>query len=155
MNVALAFENKISFARRALFVWRFRHQERLSRFALGMAYALGHQLTEADRHALRVKMNEALGYYPLMTLATEDVLQNALEAKRKPRSSSLISTPPAITSHANGTMATTPSALPSIGRSKTPWLMPKPTESFRSNPSDPSLSQGEPHAPLPYRPYAE
>ena len=44
-----------------------------------MAYALGHQLTEADRHALRVKMNEALGYYPLMTLATEDVLQNALD----------------------------------------------------------------------------
>lgn len=79
MNIALAFENKISLARRALFVWRFRHQERLSRFALGMAYALGHQLTDADRHALRVKMNEALGYYPLMTLATEDVLQNAMD----------------------------------------------------------------------------
>jgi hypothetical protein len=79
MNVALALENKISLARRALFVWRFRHQERLSRFALGMAYALGRQLTEADRHALRVKMNEALGFYPLMTLATEDVVQNAMD----------------------------------------------------------------------------
>ena len=79
MTLTAILDAKITLARRALFVWRFRHQERLSRFALGMAYALGHRLTEADRHALRVEMNEALGYYPLMTLATEDVLQNALD----------------------------------------------------------------------------
>ena len=77
MNVALGFENKISLARRALFVWRFRHQERLSRFALGMAYAFGRPLAEDDLHALRVEMNERLGYYPIMTLATEDVLEEA------------------------------------------------------------------------------
>ena len=79
MTLATILDTKITLARRAIFVWRFRHQERLSRFALGMAYAIGHPLAEAELHALRVKMNEALGYYPLMTLATEDVLQNALD----------------------------------------------------------------------------
>jgi hypothetical protein len=79
MNVALALENKISRARRALFVWRFRHQERLSRFALGMAYAFGRPLAEGDLHTVRVEMQMRLGYYPLMTLGTEDVLQNALD----------------------------------------------------------------------------
>jgi hypothetical protein len=79
MNVALAFENKISLARRALFVWRFRHQERWARLMRGLAYALGRPLAEDDLHAMRVEMNERLGYYPLMTLGTEDVLQNALD----------------------------------------------------------------------------
>jgi hypothetical protein len=79
MNVALAFENKISFVRRALFVWRFRHQPRWTRLAHGLAYAFGRSLQEADLHAMRVEMNERLGYYPLMTLGTEDVLQNALD----------------------------------------------------------------------------
>ncbi len=79
MTLTAILDTKITFARRALFVWRFRHQERLSRFALGMAYAFGRPLAEADMHAIRVEMNEALGYYPLMTLGTEDVLQNALD----------------------------------------------------------------------------
>ena len=79
MNVALAFENKISLVRRALFVWRFRHQERWTRLAHGLAYAFGRSLPEADLHAMRVEMNERLGYYPLMTLGTDDVLQNALD----------------------------------------------------------------------------
>ena len=79
MNVAPAFENKISLARRALFVWRFRHQERWAHLARGLAYAFGRPLAEGDLHAMRVEMNERLGYYPLMTLATEDVLQNALD----------------------------------------------------------------------------
>ena len=77
MNVALAFENKISLARRALFVWRFRHQERWARLMRGLAYAFGRPLAEDDLHALRVEMNERLGYYPIMTLATEDVLEEA------------------------------------------------------------------------------
>ena len=77
MNVALAFENKISLARRALFVWRFRHQERWARLLRGLAYAFGRPLAEDDLHALRVEMNERLGYYPIMTLATEDVLEEA------------------------------------------------------------------------------
>ena len=79
MTLTAILDTKITLMRRAIFVWRFRHQERLSRFALGMAYAFGRPLTEADRHAIRVEMNEALGYYPLMTLGTEDVLQNALD----------------------------------------------------------------------------
>jgi len=77
MNVALAFENKISLARRALFVWRFRHQERWARLMRGLAYAFGRPLAEDDLHALRVEMNERLGYYPIMTLTTEDVLEEA------------------------------------------------------------------------------
>jgi hypothetical protein len=79
MNIALALENKISLARRALFVWRFRHQERWARLMRGLAYAFGRPLAEGDLHAMRVEMNERLGYYPLMTLGTEDVLQNALD----------------------------------------------------------------------------
>jgi hypothetical protein len=79
MNVALAFENKISLVRRALFVWRFRHQERWTRLVRGLAYTFGRPLAEGDLHAMRVEMNTALGYYPLMTLATGDVLQNALD----------------------------------------------------------------------------
>jgi hypothetical protein len=79
MNVALAFENKISLVRRALFVWRFRHQDRWTRLVRGLAYAFGRPLAEGDLHAMRVEMNEALGYYPLMTLGTEDVLQNAMD----------------------------------------------------------------------------
>ena len=79
MTLAAFLDTKITLARRALFVWRFRHQERLSRFALGLAYAFGRPLAETDMHTLRVEMNEALGYYPLMTLGTEDVLQNALD----------------------------------------------------------------------------
>ena len=77
MTLTAILDTKVTFARRALFVWRFRHQERLSRFALGLAYAFGHALNEDDRYALRVEMNEALGYYPLMTLAATDVLENA------------------------------------------------------------------------------
>jgi hypothetical protein len=77
MNVALAFENKISLARRALFVWRFRHQERWARLMRGLAYAFGRPLAEADLHAMRVEMDERLGYYPLLTLAVEDVLEEA------------------------------------------------------------------------------
>ena len=77
MNVALAFENKISLARRALFVWRFRHQERWARLLRGLAYAFGRPLAEGDLHAMRVEMNERLGYYPLMTLGVEDVLEEA------------------------------------------------------------------------------
>ena len=91
----------------------------------------GHPLTEADRHALRVEMNEALGYYPLMTLATEDVLQNALDVYGEEEAAKLmpISTPPAITSRANGAATAKASAWRSIGRSKTPSLMPRPTAS--------------------------
>ena len=77
MNVALAFENKISLATRALAVWRFRRQDRWTRLARGLAYAFGRSLSECDRHAMRVEMNERLGYYPLMTLAVEDVLEEA------------------------------------------------------------------------------
>ena len=79
MTLTAILDTKVTLMRRAIFVWRFRHQERLSRFALGMAYAFGRPLAEADMHAIRVEMNEALGYYPLMTLGTEDVLQNALD----------------------------------------------------------------------------
>ena len=77
MNVALAFENKISLARRALFVRRFRHQERWARLVRGLAYAFGRPFAEGDLHTLRIEMNERLGYYPIMTLATEDVLEEA------------------------------------------------------------------------------
>jgi hypothetical protein len=79
MNVALAFENKFSLARRALFVWRFRHQQRFARFLRGLAYAFGRPLAEDAMHVMRVEMNERLGYSPLMTLGIEDVLQNALD----------------------------------------------------------------------------
>ena len=79
MTLTAILDAKITLARRALFVWRFRRQQRFARFLRGLAYAFGHALNEDDRHALRVEMNEALGYYPLMTLGTEDVLQNALD----------------------------------------------------------------------------
>jgi len=62
MNIALALENKISLARRALFVWRFRHQERWARLLRGLAYAFGRPLPEGDLHAMRVEMNGRLGY---------------------------------------------------------------------------------------------
>ena len=62
---------------------------------------------------IRIEMNEGLGYYPLMTLATEDVLN---EAFNRSGSSRLISLRPAIASRANGAIAATASVLPSIGR---------------------------------------
>jgi hypothetical protein len=77
MNVALALEDKISLASRAFAVWRFRQLDRCSRLARGLAYAFGRSLTEDDMHTMRVEMNERLGYYPLMTLAVEDVLEEA------------------------------------------------------------------------------
>ncbi len=79
MTLATILDTKITLAHRALFVWRFRRQQRFARFLRGLAYAFGHALTEDDRHVLRLEMNEALGYYPLMTLGTEDVLQNPLD----------------------------------------------------------------------------
>ena len=77
MNVALAFETKIGFVTRALAVWRFRQQDRWTRLARGLAYAFRRSLPEADLHAMRVEMNGLLGYYPLMTLSVEDVLEEA------------------------------------------------------------------------------
>lgn len=77
MTLAAILDAKITFASRAFFVGRFRYQERLSRLTRGLAYAFGRSLTEDDRHVLRTEMNEALGYYPLMTLAAEDLLHEA------------------------------------------------------------------------------
>ena len=77
MTLAAILDTKITLARRRFFVWRFRHRELLSRLARGLAYAFGRSLSEDDRHCLRIQMNESLGYYPLMTLATTDVLQTA------------------------------------------------------------------------------
>ena len=77
MTLASAFDRKISLISRALFIWRYRNQDRLSRFARGIAYAFARPLSEGARHSLRVEMNQAAGYYPLMTLGTEDVLHEA------------------------------------------------------------------------------
>ena len=77
MSLTPILDRKIALVSRAVFIWRWRNQDRLSRFARGIAYAFGRPLSEGARHSLRVEMNAALGYYPLMTLAVEDVLQNA------------------------------------------------------------------------------
>ena len=77
MTLTAILDAKITLTRRAIFVWRFRHQQRRAVLAAWLTRSgTAHQ---ADRHTLRVKMNEALGYYPLMTLATGNVLQNALD----------------------------------------------------------------------------
>lgn len=57
--------------------FRLRLSERYSRFARGIAYALRRTLSEEAMHALRVEMNEGLGYYPLVTLALEDAFEVA------------------------------------------------------------------------------
>ena len=77
MSLASILDRKIALVSRAVFIWRWRNQDRLSRFARGIAYAFGRPLSEGARHSLRVEMNEALGYYPLMTLGAEDVLHEA------------------------------------------------------------------------------
>ena len=77
MTLAAILDAKTTLARRALSVWRFRHQQHFARFLRGLAYAFGHALDEHDKHMMRIEMNEALGYYPLMTLAATDVLENA------------------------------------------------------------------------------
>ena len=77
MSLASILNRKIALIARAIFIWRWRNQDRLSRFARGIAYAFGRPLSEGARHSLRVEMNQALGYYPLMTLGTEDVLHEA------------------------------------------------------------------------------
>ena len=65
-----------------------------------MAYRSGSRSLSRP-HAMRVELNEALGYYPLMTLGTEDALQNALTSMAKgSRSSCPVSMPPAIASRA-------------------------------------------------------
>ena len=75
MNAAL--QSKTSRATRAFAAWRCRQRDRGRRLARGLAYAIGRPLAEADLHAMRVEMNYRLGYYPLMTLAVEDVRHEA------------------------------------------------------------------------------
>ncbi len=57
--------------------FRWRLSERCLRFARGIAYALGRTLSTDDMHAIRIEMNEGLGYYPLVTLAIEDAFEVA------------------------------------------------------------------------------
>ena len=77
MSLASILDRRVALVSRALFIWRGRNQDRLSRFARGVAYAFGRPLGEYDVHTLRAEMNEAAGYYPLMTLGNEDVLHEA------------------------------------------------------------------------------
>lgn len=72
-----AFQSKISRGTRAFAGWRCRLQDRRRRLGRGLAYAMGRPLAEDDVHAIRVEMNQQLGYYPLMTLAVEDVRYEA------------------------------------------------------------------------------
>ena len=75
MNLVLAC--KTGFAPHALSAWTWRMRDRCSRFARGIAYAFGCKLPEDAMHTMRIEMNEGLGYYPLMTLATEDLQHEA------------------------------------------------------------------------------
>ena len=80
MTLAAILDTKITLARRASSSGASAIRN-ACRVHARLAYAFGatRSARATDRHALRVEMNEALGYYPLMTLATEDVLQNALD----------------------------------------------------------------------------
>ena len=75
--MSLALICNIGFVHHALPAWTWRLRERGSRFARGIAYAFGCKLSEDAMHAIRIEMNEGLGYYPLMTLAVEDVRHEA------------------------------------------------------------------------------
>jgi hypothetical protein len=45
MTLATILDARITLARRAIFVWRFRHQERFARFRRGLAYAFAARST--------------------------------------------------------------------------------------------------------------
>jgi hypothetical protein len=75
--LAALLDTKITLVRRSFSIRRFRYQERLSRLRRGLAYAFGMKLPEDAMHAIRVQMNQILSDYPLMTLGTEDVLEES------------------------------------------------------------------------------
>ena len=103
-------------------------------------------------------MNEALGYYPLMTLATEDVLQNALDVYGEQEAAKLKPYLDAACDHVarkwdNGYDAfgvavdwALENALAYAEDDGITLTIPSDTHHFNN---------GETHAPLPYRPYAE